>query len=57
MIVKKGNWLKSKKGEEWKIIDIVNKKIVISKYYQGEKVGTIKGVNLKDLEKYFKKIR
>ena len=54
MILKKGLWLESNNGAKWKVIDIKNGKFTIRRYYKGENVGTITGISLKDIRKYFK---
>lgn len=54
MNLKKGLWLESNNGAKWEIIDINNDKLTIRKYYKGDNVGTIAGITLEDIKKYFK---
>ena len=54
MVLKKGGWLKSNRGENWKIVEINGDKFTIRKYYKGSNVGTIDGLDIKDLKKCFK---
>ena len=54
MILKKGLWLESNHGVKWKIIDMNDGKITIRKYYKDTNVGTIAGITLEDIKKYFK---
>ena len=54
MILKKGLWLESNHGVKWKIIYINDGKITIRKYYKDTNVGTIAGITLEDIKKYFK---
>ena len=54
MILKKELWLESNREEKWRIIDIDNEKFTIRKYYKKTAVGTITGITLEDINKYFK---
>ena len=54
MILKKGLWLESNNGTKWKIIEINKEILTIQKYYKGDNVGTISGITLDDIKKYFK---
>ena len=54
MIFKNGLWLESNHGVKWKIIDMSDSKITIRKYYKDINVGTITGITLEDIKKYFK---
>ena len=54
VILKKGLWLESNHGVKWKIIDMNDGKITIRKYYKDINVGTITGITLEDIKKYFK---
>jgi len=54
MILKKGLWLESNNGVKWKIIDVGDSKITIRKYSKDTNVGTITGITLEDVKKYFK---
>ena len=52
-ILKKGLWLESNNGAKWEIIDIHENKCTIRRYYQGYTVGTITGITIEDVKKYF----
>ncbi len=54
MILKKGLWLESKRGVKWKIIDINDGRVTIRKYYEDATVGTVSGITLEDIKKYFR---
>ena len=54
MALKSGEWLSSNKGEKWKIIDIKENKLTIRKFYKGKTTGTIKGIDIGDIRRYFK---
>jgi len=54
VVLKKGLWLESNCGVKWKILDINDDTFTIRKYYGGVNVGTISGITLEDIKKYFK---
>ena len=54
MTLEKGDWLESNNGAKWEIIKVRKDELIIRKYYKDSTVGTITGITLKDVKKYFK---
>jgi len=50
-MVKKGDILTSKKGENWKVLSTKGNKYTVARYYKGKRVATVSGVD----KSFFKK--